>query len=48
MRICRHYVINKETNERVFSRNSLIECQEYISKQENPNNFVIGYKWMSI
>ena len=48
MRICRIYVFNKETKERVFTSNSHRESQEFINKQENPNNFVMGYKWMSI
>lgn len=48
MRIAMKRVYNKVTGQRVFSSTWHNECAEFIAKQNNPEEFVICYKWMSI
>lgn len=49
MRTITYAVINKETNEKVYTNINYRKCEEYIKKNENKNtNLVIGYKWISI
>lgn len=47
MRTIIYSVINKNTNEKVYANCKNYKCEEFISKQENPNDFVITYKWRS-
>ena len=48
MRTIRHYVINKNTNRAVFTDCRESEFKKFIAQQENPADFVIGYKWLSL
>lgn len=48
MRTIRHYVINKSTNKAVFTNCSERECKKFIDQQENPAEFTIAYKWLSL
>lgn len=48
MRAIRYYVINKSTSKAVFTDCRENECKKFIEQQENPANFVIGYKWLSL
>ena len=48
MRIAMKRVYNKATGQRVFTSSWHRECEEFIAKQSNPEEFVICYKWMSL
>ena len=48
MRLCRKFVYNKETKERVFTSCYHFACEDFIAEQQNPENFAIGYEWKSI
>ena len=47
MRTIIYAVINKKTNERVFTNYFNHKCEEFLSTLPNPEDFRIGYKWMS-
>ena len=48
MRLIHYAVFNKETNERVYTNCDQAKCQEYLDKMPNKENYIIGYKWLSI
>lgn len=48
MRGIRYYVINKNTNKAVFTDYRESECKKHIATLPNPENYTIGYKWLSI
>ena len=48
MRIARWTVYNKENGKAMFSHCNRFECKAFIAKQENQENFVIGYRQVCI
>ena len=47
MRICMYAAFNKKTNERVYTNCRSWKVKEFISTQENPENYEVRYKFMS-
>lgn len=48
MRTIRYYIVNKTTNKEIYTNCSRKACEETLSKMSNKENYVIGYKWLSI
>ena len=48
MRTIRYYVINKTTCEAIYTNCSEKACREHLATLTNPEEYAIGYKWMSI
>ena len=48
MRITRWTVYNKENGKAMFSHCKYFECEQFVAKQENKENFVIGHRRVSI
>ena len=48
MRAIRYYIINKNTNEAIYTSCNRKACAENLAKMSDKENYVIGYKWLSI
>ena len=48
MRAFRYYVVSKETKKEFYTSFSRKACEEFIASLSNKENYVIGYKWLSI
>lgn len=48
MRAIFYAVFNKETNERLYTDRSNLECEKFMNTLENKENYEIRYKWFSI
>ena len=48
MRIAHCCVIEMSTGNRVFAHCRQYKAEEFITKQTNPENYRIVYKWVSI
>jgi hypothetical protein len=48
MRLIHYAVFNKTTKKRVYTNCDQRKCQEYLNKMPNKENYIIGYKWLSI
>ena len=48
MRTIRHYVINKTTGKAIYTDCDRNKCIAFISKCTDKDNYIIGYKWLSI
>ena len=48
MRMMRYYVVNKETKEVIYANCRKDKCEAHLAEMDNAENFVIGYKWLSI
>ena len=47
MRTIKYAILNKETNERLFTDFSYAKCMEEMEKMENKEKFEIRHKWFS-
>ena len=48
MRIVHYSVIEKSTGKRVFVHCRMHKAEEFVQTLPNPENYKIGYKWLSI
>lgn len=48
MRTIIYGVFDKETNKRIYTNVRKSKCEEFISAQDDKENLVICYKWISI
>lgn len=48
MRLIHYYVINKETNEKVYTDCREVKAKEFLANLSDKENYRIGYKWVSI
>lgn len=48
MRLIHHYVINKNTNEKVYTNCDQAKCIAFLNALDNKEDYVIGFKWLSI
>ena len=48
MRTIRYYIINKTTNESIYTNCSEKACREHLATLPNKEEYTIGYKWLSI
>ena len=48
MRIIHYGVFNKETGKRIYIDCRRYKCVEFINTQDDKQNLVICYKWISI
>ena len=48
MRTIFYAVFNKETNERLYTNRSSLECEKFMNALENKENYEIRHKWFSI
>jgi hypothetical protein len=48
MRIMRYYIVNKTTNKAIYTYHNEAACICFRAKLENPENFAIVNKWLSI
>lgn len=47
MRTIIYSVFDKTTNQRIYTNCRKAKCEEFVEKNENKENLVIRYKWMS-
>ena len=48
MRTIRYYIVNKNTNEAIYTNCSRKACEETLAKMTDKENYAIGHKWLSI
>ena len=48
MRLIMYYVIEKETNRKVYVNCWERKARAYLATLPNADRYVIGYKWMSV
>jgi hypothetical protein len=48
MRTIRYYIVNKNTNEAIFTDCRRKACEQTLAKMADKENYTIGYKWLSI
>lgn len=48
MRIVRYYIINKIAEEIVAVKMTTKECEAFIATLDNPNDYIVGRKYLNI
>lgn len=48
MRTIRYYIVNKNTNNAIYTNCNRKACEEILDKMADKENYAIGYKWLSI
>ena len=48
MRTMRYYIVNKNTNQAIFTDYRRSECEKKLNDMETKEDFEIRHKWMSI
>ena len=48
MRAIHYYVINKEDNKKVYTNCRRAKAEEFKKSLPDKENYVIGYKWLSL
>ena len=48
MRLIHYYVINKKTNERIYTNCRGYKAEEFLASLPNKEDYEIRYRWVSI